>query len=75
MKIRTTGLLATLATSLLMTGCASGPNGQGGITEDQAKVIAGSVIGGVVGHQFGKAEAKLLPPLQALFLVAILVAS
>ncbi|MEE9303186.1 MAG: glycine zipper 2TM domain-containing protein [Thiotrichaceae bacterium] len=60
MNIISKGLLTgTLASTLIISGCASGPNGSGGgITNDQARIIAGSVIGGVVGHQFGKGRGK-----------------
>ena len=63
MNIISKGLLTgTLASALTLTGCATGPNGGGapggGITNDQAKVIAGTVLGGVIGRQFGKGDGR-----------------
>ena len=62
MNLVSKGLLTTtLASTLIISGCASsGSNGYGGggITNDQARVIAGSVLGGVIGHQMGKGKGK-----------------
>ena len=58
MNLVSKGLLtSTLASTLIISGCTSSPNG-GGITNDQARVIAGSVLGGVIGHQMGKGKGK-----------------
>ena len=50
--ILTSGLVAlTLSTSVMLNGCA-------GASNEQTHTIAGSVIGGALGHQFGKGDGK-----------------
>ena len=41
----------TLSSTALLTGCA-------GASNEQQQAIAGSVIGGAIGHQFGKGDGK-----------------
>jgi len=46
------GLVAlSLSTSVFLSGCA-------GASREQKQTIAGSVIGGALGHQFGKGKGK-----------------
>ncbi len=48
----TTGLVAiTLSATAVLSGCA-------GTSNEQKHSIAGSVIGGAIGHQFGKGDGK-----------------
>ena len=48
----TTGLVAlTLSSAVFLNGCA-------GSSKEQSHAIAGSVIGGAIGHQFGKGDGK-----------------
>ena len=50
--ILTSGLVAlTLSTSVMLNGCA-------GASNEQTHTIAGSVIGGALGHQFGKGDGR-----------------
>lgn len=50
--VMTTGLIAIMLTSTaILNGCA-------GASKEQQSTIAGSVIGGVVGHQFGGGKGK-----------------
>lgn len=49
--------LITLSSSLLFTGCVSGPGG-GGITPQQGSVLTGAVLGGVAGHQVGGGRGR-----------------
>ena len=51
-------LVTTLASGLILSGCVASNGSTGGITNDQARIIAGSVLGGVVGHQMGKGKGK-----------------
>lgn len=52
-SVLTTGLVTlTLSTSVLLGGCSSNPS------NEQTHTIAGSVIGGIIGHQFGKGDGK-----------------
>lgn len=44
-------MAVALSSSIVLTGCSSPSNGQ-------ARAIAGSVIGGVIGHQFGRGSGK-----------------
>lgn len=54
-----TFLVGSLTSMLALTGCSSSPNSNiGGLSNDQAKVIAGTVLGGVIGHQMGKGRGK-----------------
>ena len=51
-SILTTGLIAaTLSSSFVLTGC-------GGVSNEQTHTIAGSVIGGVIGRQFGVGSGR-----------------
>ncbi len=51
-SILTSGLVAlTLSTSVMLNGCA-------GASNEQTHTIAGSVLGGVIGHQFGKGDGQ-----------------
>lgn len=46
------GLIAlTLSSTALLSGC-------GGASNEQSHAIAGSVVGGAIGHQFGKGDGK-----------------
>ena len=46
------GLIAlTLSSTVLLSGCS-------GASNEQQQAIAGSVIGGIIGHQFGKGDGK-----------------
>ena len=48
----TTGLVAlTLSSAAMLNGCA-------GASNEQTHTIAGSVLGGVIGHQMGKGDGK-----------------
>jgi len=51
-SILTSGLVAlALSTSVMLNGCA-------GASNEQTHTIAGSVIGGAIGHQFGKGDGR-----------------
>jgi len=51
-SILTSGLVAlALSTSVMLNGCA-------GASNEQTHTIAGSVLGGVIGHQFGKGDGQ-----------------
>ena len=50
-------MITTLSSVLLCSGCVSGPGG-GGITSEQASVLAGAVVGGVAGHQVGGGSGR-----------------
>jgi len=41
----------TLSSSVILSGC-------GATSREQTNTIAGSVVGGVIGHQFGKGDGK-----------------
>ena len=48
----TSSLVAvTLSSAVMLNGCA-------GASNEQTHAIAGSVIGGVIGHQFGKGDGR-----------------
>lgn len=50
--ILTSGLLAaTLSSSILLSGCGS-------VSNEQSHSIAGSVLGGIVGRQFGSGDGR-----------------
>ncbi|CAA6808921.1 MAG: Unknown protein [uncultured Thiotrichaceae bacterium] len=53
-------ITTSIAASLLLTGCASNGSGGsvGGLSNEQASVLAGSVIGGVIGKQMGKGSGN-----------------
>ncbi|MCK5896016.1 MAG: glycine zipper 2TM domain-containing protein [Cocleimonas sp.] len=46
-------LIATLSSTLMLTGC-----GGGNMSNEQLNTIVGSVVGGAVGHQFGKGDGQ-----------------
>ncbi len=51
-SILTSGLVAvTLSSAVMLNGCA-------GASNEQTHTIAGSVIGGAIGHQFGKGDGR-----------------
>ena len=51
-SVMTAGLVAVaLSSSVLLSGCGSSSN-------EQSHTIAGSVIGGAIGHQFGKGDGR-----------------
>jgi surface antigen len=51
-SLLTSGLIAaTLSSSVLLTGCGASSN-------EQTSTIAGSVIGGIIGRQFGDGEGR-----------------
>ena len=51
-SVLTSGLIAvTLSSSVVLTGC-------GGVSNEQSHAIAGSVLGGVIGRQFGDGSGR-----------------
>lgn len=58
MKIMNRTLLAgTMGLIIGLSGCSTS-GGVEGIDPEKARTIAGTVIGGVVGHQFGKGKGR-----------------
>ena len=47
-------IITTLSSSLLLAGCGGGGN----MSNEQLNTIVGSVVGGAVGHQFGKGDGR-----------------
>ncbi len=51
-SVLTTGLITVfISSSVILSGCA-------GSSKEQQSAIAGSIIGGAIGHQFGKGKGK-----------------
>ena len=48
-------IIITCSSSLLLTGC-----GGGNMSNEQMNTIVGSVVGGAVGHQFGKGDGRTI---------------
>ena len=48
-------IITTLSSSLFLAGC-----GGGNVSNEQLNTIVGSVVGGAVGHQFGKGDGRTI---------------
>lgn len=58
-KSGTKSILATtaLASTLFLSGCVTGPGG-GGLTNDQASAITGTIVGAALGDKFGEGRGR-----------------
>lgn len=51
-------LTTVMGIAVVLTGCSSSGGGYSAADMERTKTIAGAVIGGVVGHQFGKGRGR-----------------